>query len=71
MYNMRVASFIWGKMRMIAQVTGSQITEKLLRRGTGEGQYVCDFGEGGVQAIRQILQKVSASHRSSPHHEGF
>ena len=52
MYNMRVSSFIWCKMRMIAQVTGPQITEKLLQRGRGEGQYVWDFGEGGVQAIR-------------------
>ena len=30
----------------------SDNSEKLLQRGRGEGQYVWDFGEGGVQAIR-------------------
>ena len=45
---------------------GDSITdssEKLLQRGRGEGQHLCDFGEGGVLAIKHIfLQKVSASH---------
>ena len=37
-------------------------SEKLLQRGRREGQYICDFGEGGVHAIEHIfLQKVSAS----------
>ena len=42
-------------------ISGS--SEKLLQNGRGKGQYICDFGEGGVHAI-----KVSASHmeQSSP-----
>ena len=40
----------------------SDSSEKLLR-GRREGQHICDFGEGGVHAIRYIfLGKVSASH---------
>ena len=35
MYNMRVASFIWDKMRTIAQVTGSQITLKNCSKEVG------------------------------------
>ena len=26
-----------------------------------EGQYICDFGEGGVHAIYTFLQQVAAS----------
>ena len=47
MYNMRVASFIWGKMRMIAQVTGSQITLK-----------ICSKEVGGKDSMYVILVKV-------------
>ena len=38
----------------------SDSSEKLLQRDSGEGQYVCDFGEGGVHALKNIffLQKV-------------
>ena len=32
----------------------SDSSEKLLQRGRGEGQYICDFGEGGVHAIKCI-----------------
>ena len=41
----------------------SDSSEKLLQRGRREGQYICDFGEEGVHAIKHIffLQKVSAS----------
>ena len=43
----------------------SDNSEKLLQRDSGEGQYICDFGEGGrVHAIKHIFffffQKVSA-----------
>ena len=38
-------------------------SEKLLQRGRGEAEYLCDFGEGGVHAIKhRFLQKVSAGH---------
>ena len=41
--------------------SNSDSSEKLLQRGRGqEGQYICDFGEGGVHAI--IFQKFSAGH---------
>ena len=41
----------------------SDSSEKLLQRGRGEGQYICDFSEGGVRAIKHtFLQKVAASH---------
>ena len=33
----------------------SDSSEKLLQRGGGEGQYLCDFGEGGVHAIKHIF----------------
>ena len=51
-------------MKIIAQETASQIALKnCSREAEGEGQYICDFSEGGVYAIRYIfLQKVSASH---------
>ena len=29
--------------------------EKLLQRGRGEGQYICDFGKGGVLAIKHVF----------------
>ena len=51
-------------MRTAAQETAFQIA---LRNGSkevaGEGQYICDFGEGGVHAIEHIffLYRVSAS----------
>ena len=50
--------------------------EKLLKSGSGEEQYIYDFGEGRVHAITHIffqkvspsLTKISAGHRkqSSP-----
>ena len=57
-------SFIWGKMRTIAWETSFQIAlRNCSKRGRGEGQYTCDFGEGGVHAIKHICfsQKISAS----------
>ena len=33
----------------------SDSSEKLLQRGRGEGQYIVDFGEGGVHAIKHIF----------------
>ena len=39
-------------------------TEKLFQSDRRDGRYVCDFGEGGVHAIRHLhLQKFSASHK--------
>ena len=33
----------------------SDSAEKLLQRGREEGQYTCDFGEGGVHATEHIF----------------
>ena len=33
----------------------SDSSEKLLQRGKGEGQYICDFSEGGVYEIQHIF----------------
>ena len=39
-----------------------QKAETLFRRGGGEGQYIRDFGEGRIHAIKHIFsQRVSAS----------
>ena len=39
----------------------SDSSEKLLQRGRGEDQYICDFGEGGIHAVKHIyFLKVSA-----------
>ena len=43
------------QMRTIIRETPFQITEKLLQRDKGEGQYIRDFGGGGVHAIKHIL----------------
>ena len=58
---MRVAGcFIGGKMRTAAQETASQIALKLLQCSWGDGQYTCDFGEGGVHAIKHMfLRSIS------------
>ena len=39
-----------------------QKAETLFRRGGGEGQYIRDFGEGRIHAIKHIFSlRVSAS----------
>ena len=46
-----------------------QSCSKEAGRWVGGGQYICDFGEGGIHAIKHIFsQKVSALHKkqSSP-----
>ena len=53
-------------MRTVAWETASQRGLrnyfKLLQRDRGKGQYTCDFGEGGVNTIKNtFFQKVSIS----------
>ena len=47
-------SFIWGKMKTAAWETALQMAlRNSSKKGWGEGgQYICDFGEGGVHAIK-------------------
>ena len=63
------------QMRTIIRETPFQITEKLLQRDKGEGQYICDFGGGGVHAIKHILfffnRRFLLVVGSSYHYEGF
>ena len=33
----------------------SDSSERLLQRGPGEGQYICDSGEGRVHAVKHIF----------------
>ena len=50
-------------MNTAVQETALQIAEKLFQRGSrGEGQYICDFSEEGLCAIKHIFfQKVATS----------
>ena len=50
-------------MRTIAQETAFQSSEKLLQRGKEEGQYICDFGDGGVHAAKHVVKNLSANAR--------
>ena len=48
-------------MKTIAWKTTSQIALETAPKIQGQDQYIYDFGEGGVHAIKTFLQKVSAS----------
>lgn len=44
--------------------SSSDNSEKLLQRGSGGGQYICDFGEQEYMWLSTyVLQKVSTSHQ--------
>ena len=50
-----VSCFIWGKMRTIAQEIASQIALRNCSKELRGSQYVCDFGKGGIQAIKHTF----------------
>ena len=56
-------SFIWGKMRIIAQEAVLQRALRNCSKEVGEkSQYIYDFGErGGTCNQAHILQKIAAS----------
>ena len=63
---------MWGKMRTAAEKTAPQIALRDCSEEAGrKGQYICDFGEREIHAIKYIFfQKVSASlMKLSAHHE--
>ena len=62
MHNVRVVKFYLGQYEVYSLGNSiSDSSKKLLQRGKGEGQYLCDFGEGEIHAIKHIfLQAVSA-----------
>ena len=65
MHNVRVACcFIGVKMKTSAKEKAPQIAlRNFSKEAVGKGQYICDFGEGGISTIKHILsQKVSTSH---------
>ena len=67
-------SFIWGKMRTIAREMAFQIALRNRSKELGgKGQYICDFGKGGIHAIKHIFfcRRFLLVTRSRRHHEGF
>ena len=66
-------------MKNIAQVAASHIDLRMCSTEVrDEGQYICSFGEGGVQAFKLIypfffffFRRFLLVMRSHPHHEGF
>ena len=67
MHNVRVVTeFYLGENEDCSPTdSNSESSENLLKRGREESQYLCDFGEGGVHAIKhRFIQIVSASLRS-------
>ena len=60
-------------MRTAAQETAPQIALRNCFKETGGrgGQYICDFGKGGVHAIKHVyfLESFCWSHEASASHE--
>ena len=58
-------NLICGKTRPMAQEAAFQIALTApKRKGVRKNYYTCDFGEGGIHAIKHMfLQKVAASHK--------
>ena len=54
--------FYLGQNEACSQERAPQIALKNCSKGAGEGQFICDFGEGGIHAIKPIFLQVSASH---------
>ena len=47
-----VVSFIWGQNEDCSSEDSiSDTSDKLIQRGSGEGQYICDFDKGRIQAL--------------------
>ena len=54
--HLRVVNFLFGANEDYSPGDSiSDSSEKLLQRGRGEGQYICDFGEGEVHVIKHIF----------------
>ena len=73
-------SFVWGKIRIVAQEIAPQIALRdCSKEAGGERSEYMIFGEGRVHATKRVfLQKVSTSlvkpllvTRNSHHHEGL
>lgn len=66
-------SFIWGQGEDYnpgGSISGS--AEKPLQRDMGKGQYICDFGEGDIHAIKHTFcKRLLLVMKSRHYHEGF
>ena len=61
-WELQVKFYLGQNEDCIPEESTSDSSERLLKRGRGKGQYVCDFGEGGIQTMEYIFfQKVSTS----------
>ena len=60
-------------MKTAAQETEPQIAlRNCSEEVEGEEQYICDFGEGRVHAVKHIFfQKLLLCMKENHHHEGF
>ena len=60
-----ILTFYWGQSGDCGPgKSTSDSSEKLLQKGREECLYICDFGEGGIHAIKHIFsQKLYASHK--------
>ena len=57
-------------MKIVAQeIAPHSSSEKLLQRSRGEGQYRCDYDEGGIHAIKHIFFQVSLSLMKTASHK--
>ena len=68
-WELQVKFYISGKMRRRQGDSISDSSEKLLQRGSGEAQYICDFGTCTQASI--FCRRFLLVTRSSCHHEGF
>ena len=73
-----MVSFIWGQNEDCSSEDSiSDSSDKLLQRGSGEGQYICDFGKGRIQALFFLsffpffflVESFCWSHETSASHE--
>ena len=72
MQNLRVSSFILGKMRTAAWESAPRIALRNCTKEVVGKVNICDFGEGGVQTIKHLSYKrFSASHEELMSHKGI
>ena len=55
MHDVRVKFYLRQKKDYSLGDSTSDSSKKLFQRGRGDGQYMCDFGEGGAHEIRDIV----------------
>ena len=62
-YESCALSFIWGKMKTIAQEAAFQMAPKTRSKELGRCQCICEFCKGEVSCNQaHVLEKVTARH---------